>query len=536
MAAAPPAWKDNLRSLVLLNPITRQPARHGLASVAVGVLLAVVVFYVDTFTDIHSALATLYVITLLLSAETLTERGTLLLTAACICLAIFAFLTAHGLDADLAAVLRLMVSIAALLITCALIVRNQRARLDLVKFNTALGASEARYRSIFEQSRVALWERDYSRARTLVMSLKADGIDDLRAYAKDNPGFVSHCMGLISTVAANAAAFALIGNAAIYRGDTIGRYLVPDDAKFLDLISAIFNGETHYEGKGTIASSDGVTKLVLLTVGFPEDVASFDRVIVGMIDITEREMAQKAMFEAHAELALASKAATVGALSASLAHELNQPLGAIVVNAQTLLRWLNREPPDLQAVGRSAERIVRDSQRASDIIHNTRSMLSRQAPIWEAVSLVDLVTETRSLLDNDLARHAIAFDLTAPDDIEPINAVRIELQQVVINLVTNAIQAMSDPAQRLRQILVSVSGNDDGSVSLRVRDTGPGMPDSVMQNLFKPFHSSKETGLGMGLAICRSMMEARGGSLTADNHVDGGAIFEMTIPREASRD
>ena len=405
-----------------------------------------------------------------------------------------------------------------------------------MKFNAALQSSEARYRAIFEQSRVALWERDYSQVRQLMMSLKASGTIDLRAYAKENPGFIPQCISMIPTVAANAAALELLGNVRAENASSMRRFIAQNDATFLDLMTAIFEGERRFEGKGTIITADGATRLVLLTVGFPEDIANFDRVIVGMIDITDREMAQKALFEAQAELALASRAAAVGALSASLAHELNQPLGALVVNAQTLLRWLNREPPDLQAVGRSAERIVRDSQRASDIIHNTRSMLFRQEPTWEAVSLPDLVGETRSLMENDLERYQISFEMTAPADMEPVIAVRIELQQVVINLFTNAIQAMSSSTGQPRQLAAAIERNDNRTVTIRVRDNGPGMTDAVLEKLFKPFHSSKETGLGMGLAICRTMMEARGGALTASNHPDGGAVFEMTIPIEASHD
>jgi C4-dicarboxylate-specific signal transduction histidine kinase len=380
-----------LRLFGLVNPKQRlSPYEIGLVSFAF--LLAATLFYLDTFTDIQSALATLYVITLLLSAEMLTERGTLLLAGVCISLSALSYVAGHGLQGDLAAALRLTVAIAAMVITCLLIIRNQRARLALIKFNTDLQSSEERYRTIFEQSRVALWERDYSQVRALLMKLRENGVSDLRTHARNNPDFIADCIARIPTVAANAAALELLGHVDAQNMSSMRRYIAQDDATFLELMVAIFNRESSFEGKGSIITSDGTTRLVLLTVGFPEDVANFNRVIVGMFDITEREMAQKALFEAQAELALASRAATVGALSASLAHELNQPLGALVVNAQTLQRWLDRDPPDLAAVSRSAERIVRDSQRASDIIQSTRSMLGRQTTVVEPVSLMDLVS------------------------------------------------------------------------------------------------------------------------------------------------
>ena len=529
-------WGEALLSLVLLNPKRRLLAHHEIGILAFAGVLAATVFYVDTFTDIHSALATLYVITLLLSAETLTEKGTLLLTGLCVGLAAFSYLAAHGLGGDLAAALRLTVAVAAMAITCALIIRNQRARLDLLRFNAALRSSEERYRTIFEQGRVALWERDYSEVRHLLMKLRDLGVDDLRAHARDNPDFIEDCIGRVPTIAANAAALELLGIVDAQDVRSMRRYIAQDDATFLELLVAIFENKRHFEGKGTIIAADGTHKMVLLTVGFPEDVANFNRVIVGMFDVTERELTQKALFEAQAELARASRAATVGALSASLAHELNQPLGALVVNAQTLQRWLDRDPPDLAAVSRSAERIVRDSQRASDIIQSTRSMLSNRAPALEPVSLLELVTETRALMESELLRNSIRFDIIGPSDLPNVNAVRIELQQVLINLISNAVQAMDATPEARRRIKVMIEAGDAKSVKIRVRDSGPGLSSEILQILFKPFCTTKETGMGMGLAICRSMLEARGGMLTACNHANGGAEFEMIVPTEASHE
>lgn len=418
-------------------------------------------------------------------------------------------------------------------ITCALIIRNQRARLDLLRFNAALRSSEERYRTIFEQGRVALWERDYSEVRGLLMDLRAKGVVDLRMYARDNPDFIEDCIARVPTIAANAAALELLGIVDAQDVRSMRRYIAQDDVTFLDLLVAIFDHKRHFEGRGTVITADGSLKMVLLTVGFPEDIANFNRVIVGMFDVTEREMTQKALFEAQAELALASRAATVGALSASLAHELNQPLGALVVNAQTLQRWLDRDPPDLAAVSRSAERIVRDSQRASDIIQSTRSMLGNRAPVLEPISLVDLVTETRALMESELLRNSIPFEIIAPGDLPTVKAVRIELQQVLINLITNALQAMDATPEAQRRIEVAIEAADAQSVAIKVRDIGPGLSSDILQTLFKPFCTTKETGMGMGLAICRSMLEARGGSLTAGNHADGGAEFEMIVPIEA---
>jgi len=251
-------------------------------------------------------------------------------------------------------------------------------------------------------------------------------------------------------------------------------------------------------------------------------------VVVSMVDITQREMALKALAEAQAELAKASKAAMVGALSASLAHELNQPLGAIVVNAQTLLRWLARDPPDLSAVARSAERIIRDSQRASEIIHNTRGLLSQESGKLETVNVDDLFVETLALMEHELQRSGTAVQIQR-ENVPPVTAVKIELQQVLINLITNAIQAMDEAACSERMITLATDRVDTEHVSVTVRDTGPGIVDTVKDKLFAPFFTTKTTGMGMGLSICRSTLEARGGKLDGGNHPQGGALFEMHL-------
>lgn len=507
------------------------PSGHDAAIGLVALLLVVTVFSVDTFTSIESAIAVLYSIALLLSAEILTRQGILIAAISCAALTAISYIVTHGLAHDLPAMLRLAVSMAALFITCALILRNEMSRSALIASNEALKDSERRYRSIFEQSRVALWERDYSQVRAFLMALKADGVRDLREHVKTHPEIIATCISLIRTVAANKAARELLGIA----GDddiataSMHRYLAPNDTTFFDIMEAIFNEERSFEGKGQLIAAEGQPKLVLISMSLPDDPSRFDRVVVGLVDITEREMTQKALLEAQAELTRASRAATVGALSASLAHELNQPLGALVVNAQTMLRWINRDPPDLVAIGRSAERMIRDSQRASDIIHNTRSMLSHETRAPDAVDLPELIRETLALMEHDLGREGISVDVSYGAGTKTVSAVRIELQQVLINLITNAIQAMTEPNASGRKLMIETDRREDGFVRVSVRDFGPGISEEAMAHLFAPFFTTKLSGMGMGLSICRSTMEARGGELLARNHADGGAVFEMII-------
>ncbi len=506
------------------------------AAIAPAAVLVAAVFYIDAFTTIESAIAVLYVIALLLAAPILTRRGTIVFTVGCGALALVAYVVAHSDDVDVPSLLRLVVALSALTITSMLIQRTDLAHERLMRANQALFESETRYRSIFEQSRVALWERDYSLVRELLHSLRSRGVSDFRAYAAENPEIVIEAMSLIRTIDANGAARELLGlspDEALPM--SLYPYLSTDTESILDMLDCVFCDRDRFEGKFRITSRDGTARDVLLSLRFPSDPSAFKRIAVGMFDITQRENTQRALRDAQAELATAARAATVGALSASLAHELNQPLGAIVVNAQTLLRWLDKNPPDLEAARHSAERMIRDGQRASDIILNARTILKPDKRILQDVRIDELVEETRALMDHDLLRENVLLVTDVEKGLPTVNAVRIEIQQVLINLISNGIQALAGKAGGDRVIHIRLGQLVPDALSLTVRDTGDGISPANMNRLFDPFFTTKPTGMGIGLSICRHIMEGIGGSLTAANHDLGGAVFEMTIPIRATQ-
>jgi signal transduction histidine kinase len=511
-------------------------SRHSLVFGATALAAAAAIFSVDTYTKIEGAIAVLYVIVLLLSSEATTRIGLLVTTSFCIGLSILSYVLTHGPDPDLQTSLRLTVALAALCVTAALLLRNDKARTDLLKTNAALRESESRYRSIFDLTRVALWERDYSRVRTFLMSLREQGVTDLRDYTRMHPEVIAQCIAMIGVVAANEAAVDLLGRQAGSRSPGVmAHFISPTNEAFLDVLQAIFDNAGFFEGIAEIKAEGGETKLVLLSISFPDDPAAFNRVVVSMVDITQREQARKALAEAQAELTRAARAATVGVMSASLAHELNQPLGAIVVNSQTLLRWLDRDPPDLAAARRSAERMIRDSQRASAIIHNTRSLLSQSQQGVEPVDLAALVRDTLALMEHDLEKERTTVEIVQKTRVPSIPSVKIEMQQVIINLISNAVQAMSMARSENRLITITLDAPDNAKdVAIAVRDSGPGLSTDTLEKLFFPFYTTKENGMGMGLSICRSTIEARGGSLMGSNHPEGGAVFEIRLPMEVA--
>lgn len=507
--------------------------QHDVALAIAAVSNAFAVFVIDTFTSIESAVAVFYVIIMLLASDFLSRVGILAGAAMCTALCITSFFLSHGIDNDLATFLRLVGSLSALAITTALLFKNETSRLALLASHNRTRSSEYRYRSIFKQSGIALWEQDLTALNALLETLRSEGVTDLCSYSRDHPDFPKTCTEAIRTVAVNDAALELLGNITHEQAvGPISRFIPADCPSLFGFVKAFFHGQRRFESKGRIRNYHGQESVILLAVEFPEDLSALDRIVIGLVDITEREAAQVTMMAAQAELARASRASAVGALSASLAHELNQPLGALLMNAQACLRWLSRSPPDLKAAIRAAERTMRDGERASQIVKTTKAMLSRTPLATEEVDLSALVEETRTLLEFEVERQNVSIDLTAPPDLPPAIASKGELQQVLINLITNAMQAMEEARSRVRRISVRLSNSGNGFVTIAISDTGPGLSPEAIENVFEPYFTTKPSGMGMGLAICKSTVESRGGRLSARNNDTIGATFEIVLPTE----
>ncbi|MBR0646631.1 sensor histidine kinase [Roseomonas hellenica] len=496
--------------------------------------LALLIFAVDTFTDLMSAIAVLYVLVMLIAARPLTRRGLILAGIGCQGLAILSFAISHGLGANVSAVLRLAVALAAILITTMLLLRDQASRARLMEAHAALTRSERRYRLIFENARFSLWEQDYAQVGPALAALRAAGVTDLADHARRHPGFADSLAALIVTIDVNEATLELMG--AQRRADVLGplgRFLPPDRGALVQVLQALLDGRDHFEGRGAILGLDGRVRTVLLGITFPEEGDGLSRVITSLVDITAREETQEALLAARAELARAARVATVGALSASIAHELNQPLGALVMNAQTCLRWLRRDPPDIASASAAAERTVRDGMRASELVRKTRGMLVKGERQDETIDPRQLVEEVLPLLEREIGASGARVATRIAPDVGGIRASRIEMQQVLINLIGNGLQAMAQRPAALRELTLAIEAADADHVLISVADRGTGIREEDLPKLFDPFFTTKADGMGLGLAICRAAIEAAGGSLSVRNRADGGAVFDCLLPAAA---
>jgi signal transduction histidine kinase len=253
--------------------------------------------------------------------------------------------------------------------------------------------------------------------------------------------------------------------------------------------------------------------------------------IVAVQDVTMRRMSEDALAKARSELAKVARATSLGVLTASIAHEVNQPLSGIITNAGTCLRMLDATPPSIDGARETARRTIRDGQRASDVIKRLRALFGKEELTLELLNLNEVTREVIALSLNDLQRNRIVLTSELADHVPTITGDRIQLQQVILNLLRNASDAMADVDDRPRQLLIRTEREDEDRVCMRVRDTGRGVDPENMHKLFDALYTTKPDGMGIGLSVSRSIIESHHGRIWAEPN-DGypGATFSFSIP------
>ena len=254
-------------------------------------------------------------------------------------------------------------------------------------------------------------------------------------------------------------------------------------------------------------------------------------------DIEDRKQAERELIEserrfreAQMELAHAGRVVSMGQLTASIAHEVNQPLAALLTNAGTALRWLAGEPPNLEKATPLIERVVDDGRRAADILSRIRDF-SKKAPLRkESLDVNEAISEIMGLTHSAISEHRVSTKMQLADGLPQVLGDKVQLQQVMLNLIMNAIEALSEVSEGSRELLISTGEVESEGVLVSVSDSGPGLPPTDVARIFEAFHTTKASGLGLGLSICRSIVEAHGGRLWATPNEPRGAIFCMMLP------
>ena len=292
---------------------------------------------------------------------------------------------------------------------------------------------------------------------------------------------------------------------------------------------AIAEGRTSFESETILQTLKGGKLTVLFTITFPPQPAKLNSVLVSIMDITERKRADEALHKTQAELAHVTRVATLGELTASIAHEVNQPLAAIVTNGNACLRWLAGDSPNLDEARETARRIIRDGNRAGDVIGRIRTLLRKTGTEKELLDMNQAIREVVALAEGEVRRNGVALRTELTGDLPPILGDRVELEQVVLNLIMNAIEAMSAIGDRPRELVVRTQSGEVDQVCVTVQDSGIGLDPQSMGRIFDAFYTTKSQGMGMGLAISRSIVENHGGQLWAVPNEGPGATFQFTL-------
>jgi PAS domain S-box-containing protein len=249
-------------------------------------------------------------------------------------------------------------------------------------------------------------------------------------------------------------------------------------------------------------------------------------------NLTDLMLASEGLRMAQANLAHANRVATMGQLTASIAHEVNQPIAAAVINAQAALRWLETNPPDLEEVRNALGRVVESGGRAGDVIRRIRAVINKAPPRRSRFDLNEAVRDVIALTHSEALKHGVSVESRLATDLPSVEGDRVQLQQVILNLIMNAIEAMIGAGDVPRELRLSTETDAAGGVRVAVRDSGPGLDPQSVARMFEAFYTTKPEGMGMGLAICRSIVEEHGGRLWAAANEPRGAVFQLTLPAE----
>ena len=458
--------------------------------------LALAIFLLDTFSPLGMAVAALYVIVVLMAANFCDQRGVLLVSLGCAALTILAFLISHGLDLESTSFARGLVSLAAIAIAATLAFQNKAAELALRKSEAHLAEAQRLSHTgsfgwnvptgeiVWSDETYRIFENDPATKPTLDFILS-------RTHPEDAP----ELKGLLTHAARDGENWSVEH-----------RLLLPGGAiKFVNVV----------------AHANRDAKRGLEFIG-------------AIMDVTAAKRAEEDLQQARSNLAHVNRVTTLGEMSASISHEVSQPIAAVVTNAGAGLRWLAADPANVDEARAALTRILKDGNRASEVIKRIRAMAKKVPPRMEQVSINEIIREVMPLTRAEAEKGRVLVTVALAEDLPPIAGDYIQLQQVILNLIVNAIDAMTGTKEGPRRLVVASERTPDNQLLVRVRDTGPGVDPEHAGRLFEAFYTTKPHGIGMGLAICRSIIEAHDGRLWIEPGEPRGTTFQFSLPIDAA--
>lgn len=315
-------------------------------------------------------------------------------------------------------------------------------------------------------------------------------------------------------------------------GETVQQRIHPDDLmRLLDYCHQCVRAGNGWEAEYRLLMPDGSVKHLREITHAEKNETGELEYFGALMDVTAPKRAQERLRQAQTNLAHISRVTTMGKLAASIAHEVNQPLAAVVTNANACLRWLERESPNLQEACDAVRRIVRDGNRGSEVIARIRSLLKKEQPTRRRLDINEAIREVVALAEPNFQGATLRLDLAG--ELPPVFGDQVQLQQVLLNLIMNAMDAMKPVKHRPRVLRIYTQTHGEHEVLVAVQDSGLGLNPQQMERLFEAFYTTKPEGLGLGLSIGRSLVEEHGGRLWAKSNEDHGVTFQFTLPVEA---
>ena len=305
-----------------------------------------------------------------------------------------------------------------------------------------------------------------------------------------------------------------------------------DIARVRQVIDRASRNRKDWELEHQFQMPDGSVKSVKVVARALADESGRVEFVGAIMDVSAAKQAEEELRQAQAELAHITRVTTLGELTASIAHEVNQPIAAVATNAAAGLSWLEAEPPNLDKVREILSSIVKDGKRVGDVVHRIRALTKKAPPRMARFDINEAVFDVIALTRSELLRHGVSLQTQLATGLPLIEGDRIQLQQVILNLILNAVEAMSGIDNGAREVRISTGKETSNAVLVTVRDFGPGLDPQSVDRLFEAFYTTKPDGLGMGLPICRSIIQAHGGRLWATANEPRGAVFQFTLPLE----
>lgn len=391
-------------------------------------------------------------------------------------------------------------------------------------------ASEERYRNLIHHLPVALLQVDSRPMTAIFENLRFEGVTDLFKHLEDVPALANHASEIVQVTDVNHNAIQLFGAGS--RDQLIGPVgflfaASPDTAR--RVIAAHFDGRRNHAERTKLRTFDSQIRDVELTVTYPTPPERLDVTLISLEDVTERVRTEAQLRQLQGEYAHAARVSMLGELATSIAHEVNQPLAAIVTNAETSLRWLGREDPNLAKVRQLTARLAESARVASEIVQRIRGMASQRLPEQVMLDLGEVMEEALLYVRHEIEVRSIDLSVMADECLPHIRGDRVQLQQVIVNLVLNAVQALEQGGVFHGHIVIEATAEEE-MVVVSVRDDGPGIDANDLERIFGSFFTTKSDGIGIGLAICQSIIADHGGTISATNRAMGGAEFRVALP------